>query len=273
MKAECLHCGAATQSVYLCNQHAAHLARTLARLGGLADELRTSAHKLDHMGAQVGPSAKVKEAPLPMNEAASKVASKLQHTLLVWTHRVAKLYGRKDLASFKAGDMARYLATHLDEYRAHQPVGALNTEILAIVKTAMRVIDAPPDTTGMVYAGPCGAAEELADGTLGEECQTMLWGVRGQAWIVCPRCGAQWNIKERRRAALAAAENLVETADTISRALSAHDVEVTPGNIYTWKQRGKLAPAGWSHGDHGAPLYRVGDVLDLALKSSITKSG
>lgn len=254
MKTECLVCEAPTNNVWLCNPHRQQLRDMLQRLPLLARELETTRAKQDHMAKTVGGAAKSGAAPAIVNFDAAEVLAELRRLLLYWTHEVYRMYGMQ-LESFVIFHMAHYIEAHLNQMVSVQPVGAMYTEVADMTRRIIRCIDLPPTTEGLKYAGVCGMVFD--NGT----CPHQLWARPGETLITCQRCGTDWDLDDRRAGALAAARNMVATADTISRALTAQDIHVTPHMIHVWKNRGRLTPTGTNPGNQW--LYRVGDVMQL----------
>ncbi|WP_269939031.1 hypothetical protein [Arthrobacter sp. HY1533] len=255
MKTECLVCAAQLKDVWLCGRHLAQLRDTLRRLPALARDLEDTIAKQDRMNKSVGSSGKGGTKPLILNVDASEVMRTLRSTLLVWTHVTYRTIGSAP-ASFQIHDMAYHLDRVLDKLVAHQPIGALYAEVMHAARMVTQAVDLPPSTAGLQYAGPCGAVFPN-DVT----CTHQLWARPREDNITCPRCGTEWNVPDRRDNALDAAEDILATADTISRALTAQGVDVTAQNVYDWRRRGKLTPAGTNKANQ--PVYRVGDVLDI----------
>lgn len=255
MKTECLVCAAETKDVWLCGRHLAQLRDTLHRLPALALDLETTIAKQDRMGGHVGSSGQGGAKPLVLNVDAADTMHALRATLLEWTHGWFRDTGTAP-DSFAIRDMAKLLSDTLNQRVTKQPVGALYTDIMHTARCATRAVDLPPDTTGLQYAGPCGA--QFPNNVT---CTHQLWARPREDNITCPRCGTEWNVPDRRDGALDAAEDILATADTISRALTAQGVEVTAQMIYSWKHRGKLKAAGVNKAKQ--PVYRVGDVLDI----------
>jgi hypothetical protein len=255
MKTECLVCAAETKDVWLCGRHLSELRTTLHRLPGLVHDLEITITKQDKMGGSVGSSGQGGAKPLILNVDAAEVLRSLRATLLTWTHAVYRDTGDTP-ASFAIRDMTKLLSDTLNQRVTKQPVGALYTDILHAARCATRAVDLPPTTAGLQYAGPCGAV--FPNDVV---CSHQLWARPREENIVCARCGTEWNVPDRRDGALEAAEEILATADSISRALTAQGMSVTAQMIYHWKHRGKLKAAGTNKANQ--PVYRVGDVLDI----------
>lgn len=254
MNTECLVCAGVTSGVWLCAQHHRHLAGLLDRTPGLAQDLETTTARLDRVTTIAGMHGKGGAQPAVVNFDAAEVLATLRRALLKWTHHLYRAHATVP-ASFTIPDMARHLRHHLPTMLPTQDVGFLYTELEDVTRTGLRTVDLPPDRDGWDYAGPCGAVFD--NGTCGHQ----LWAAHHQTSTTCPRCGTTWDVTVRRSGALAAAVDLHATADTISRALTAAGQTVTPGNIHTWRHRGRLTPVGTDAA--GRPTYRLGDVMRL----------
>jgi hypothetical protein len=99
--------------------------------------------------------------------------------------------------------------------------------------------------------------------TDGAECGQPLWARGGQQIITCPRCGAHYDVDERRTGLLQVAEDALMTAPEIARGLpAAYEVEVSYATLRKWIERRRVVATG--DDPQGRALYRVGDVLALA---------
>lgn len=143
----------------------------------------------------------------------------------------------------------RYLADHVD-WLAHRPE-ALDAfdELHDAVSRLRTAID---NTGDLAYSGPC------------DVCGRDMYARPGSAVVECEPCALIYDIKPRRDWLLDQAEDRLETASNIARALTAHDRPITPERVRKWGERGLItAHAKTSKGD---PLYRFGDVRRLAEK-------
>lgn len=260
---ECLVCEAVTVDVWLCAVHRHDLLVMLNRVPGLARDLETTAAKQDHIGGTVGSPGQGGPAPAIVNFDAADVLARLRYLLHIWTHRAYKLHRKHHPESFSIPHMAGFLLGQLPEMVATQPVGALFTELEAIVREAVKAVDLPQNRQGMKYAGACGATFD--NGT----CPNQLWAMTGENVITCKRCGTVWDADDRRDSALDAAENLSAPATVISRALTTQGYPVTAEMIYLWKLRGRISPTGTNKASQH--VYRVGDVMDLLMKAPNVK--
>lgn len=143
-------------------------------------------------------------------------------------------------------------------------------------------VDVDPDGPDEV-CGACGAA--VPETT----CQRALYVDPEAAFIDCPACDARWKVADRRAWLLKAAEDSLGNAATIATALTRLEQPVTADRIYKWKERGRLKVHGREapppcrehqgigrqpqaceacRAKEGAPLYRLGDVVDLLVEAA-----
>ena len=127
-------------------------------------------------------------------------------------------------------------------------------EISEAVRGAERVLDKPPERQ---VACTC-------------TCGRPVLAAPGQAIARCPGCGHEWDVEASRAALLAASDDVLETACTISRAL-----DLNARTVRSWASRGRLQVARDDEGKpqytrSGQPLYRVADVDALRHAGEIT---
>jgi hypothetical protein len=137
--------------------------------------------------------------------------------------------------------MAMELLAITGRIRQHPDASHLLDDVTMAVRTAQRAIDRPP---ARVYAGPCPV------------CGADLLGQPGRSVIYCP-CGQPSVVADRQEAMRAALEDHLGNAMYAARVCTGLGCPVNDATIRKWAERGKLTT-------HGG-LYRIGDVLDLAL--------
>ena len=108
------------------------------------------------------------------------------------------------------------------------------------------VIDRPAP---MKYAGPCNV------------CRKDLYVREGAAQVECRPCGMVYDMGQRREYLLECAEDRLERAAYIARAVTDLGSPISADRIRKWAERGRLFPHATD--PHGRPLYRVGDVTEL----------
>ena len=117
-----------------------------------------------------------------------------------------------------------------------------------------RVIDRPAP---MKYAGPCNI------------CRKDLYVREGAAMVECRPCGMTYDMDQRREYLLKCAEDRLERAAQIARAVTDLGSPISADRIRKWAERGRLLPHATD--PRGRPLYRVGDVTEL-LRSEPRKA-
>lgn len=156
---------------------------------------------------------------------------------------------------------AQFLEVHLP-WLAHRPeVGEALADVAAAARVVAGIARGPSE---MKYLGPCGAEFDIA--TLDQPdrvltCDGDVYGRAGAEKGACRTCGAEVKQAERRAWLDDVVREHVFTARDIA---DAHGLNVK--TIRTWAERGQLAEHG--HDRDGRPLYRVGEVLDLAAESA-----
>ncbi|GJF06704.1 hypothetical protein [Pseudonocardia sp. D17] len=244
----------------LCRGCTTALRDDLAEVAGLSGELDTWRAKLDRIGSRAPRGGQ--NIPLGYRPAAVEVADVLHMTLAGWARDVAEHTGDPDIPTDPhAPALASWLADRLEAARHLTFAGVLADEVGYAVRTARRAIDRPADRT---YAGPCDV--ELPDGA---RCDADLYAFPGADHVVCRACGARYLMAERRAWLLDGVREHLATAAEISAGVGElYGQPINRRTITTWHHRNRLPERGRTA--QGYPLYRIGDVLDLAA-SSITR--
>ncbi|MEE6295181.1 hypothetical protein [Georgenia wangjunii] len=233
------------------------LQRNLEDLAGLMSDLDDAVGKRLRF-SDPGDGGKSSDTPLPIDLTAADAAYASRQTLLVWVDQVASIRGHAVPSSWAA--VGRYLAGAADWLSRHPDGPQAFDEILDALSIARRTIDRPAERK---YAGACGAL--IDDEGLDAICDGELYARAGKATVECPRCGTVYDVASRREWMVERIEDALLPAADMSRALSGLGVGVTSAMVRRWRHRGLLA----THQDEGQrqPLYRVGDVMSLALGS------
>jgi len=241
---------------YVCPGCASGLHEHLVRLtgGGLADELDVALARQAKLGGGGG-GRHGDEQPLAFGYAASEAIWVLRSALVGWVRVLLEdLPGHHPPADTLPG-MADWLARRVETLR-HMPEGP---EAVDELTAAVRQAEAAVAPLGdRVYVGPC--AGEL-DG--GSPCGEGLYAAPESTLTACRACGAVYVVPQRRAWLLEAAEDVLGTATEIARAVTNLGRPVTAERIRKWAHRGCLLARG--RDARGRPVYRVGDVLDLAV--------
>jgi hypothetical protein len=241
----------------------------------LVGELTTTGARQSRMGAGGGGAATPKhERALPFVATANDLAVELHAACLDLAAAVLRTDAhdapigprRPGPASIHAADVAAWLLTRLDALAWHPGIVRTHArDLVRLVARGRTTVDRRP---GRWYAGPCATPlrDEAGDLVIvdGEQayCDGELYA-RPEAPVVrCPTCDTGHRVEFRRAELLRLAEDRLETATTLSRALTGLlDTDVRPDRIRQWKRRSRLVSRG--HDDNGDPVYRLGDVLDL----------
>lgn len=264
MTAPLCACGKPSPDARLCRACTARLSRLLATAASVAGDLGDAVARLMRRGA--GGKRTGDEQPLPLDLAASGVAHGLRNCLAGWVRVIkARVPDRSGplcpacihpscrairRASWPAGtvpSMASWLSGQLDVIRQHEAAAEVLADVGAHVAAALAVIDRAPE---LHPAGSCG------------ECGSPLRAEPGADSAWCPRGHFNEGIAAR-RAARAAAADVLGTAAEISGALERLGINVAASKIRTWAARGRIAqrPGG---------VYAMSDVLVLAdLQKSV----
>lgn len=120
-------------------------------------------------------------------------------------------------------------------------------------------MDRAPD---LLYVGPCLAEVGTVD--VPRECGADMYVEIDAPVVTCPACRLEYDVAERRDWLLLEAKDVLAHAEWIGRAVTALGVPVSPSMIRGWKARGRLIVRGVDREDR--PLYRVGDVIDVAAQ-------
>lgn len=257
----------------LCDKDTRYLRQHLQTVPTLVRELRTALSK-QAVVINNHPAPPEDETRLPYNLGASRVLDDLAGVLLSWVKLVHE--EKTTLRSEQLGNgpitywedrwpmprtespsaYAGWLIPHLDWLRRHDAAGDCRDEVAAVVFRASRVIDRDDDR---LFIGTCRGSTTDDPGFI---CPEQLYAAQTDTILQCRRCGTTHDVEARRESALTQAEDKVETAATIARALARAGMGITGERIYNWSKRDKLETVG-RHSRTGKPLYRVGDVMDL----------
>lgn len=243
-------CGRPAGPFYLCRACANDLARLLAQVPALVDELDVTLTRQDRVTVSSGGGGGRTEQPLPFNVNASDVRAALWGVLRFLT----SVYGG---TARSAPAASRFLASRVEEVRSDPEAARVLDEVRRVVEDATKAVDRHVVS---LWFGVCG---RLVEGRPGEAypCPGDLYGPVDEALVSCPRCGAYQDAQARRSAVLTAALDRDLPAADLARLSAAYGLPVTSGKVRLLASRGKLNPSGTSA--DGRPVYRVGDLLDL----------
>jgi hypothetical protein len=260
----CAVCGRpVADQAYLCDRDTRMLAVDISEVPGLEPELEVTLTRQDRVGESGGGGVtKRAEEPLPFSAVASEAGYVLTNTLTTWGRHVAEERGVPGpQGSPAATEAARWFLGHL-EWLRHRPEAAqAYDEITSAVGMVRLVIDRHGSRW---YAGPCYAP------TAAGPCEADLYGRPGATVLRCTECGTDFDAHVRQQWLLEAARDSLAHAELIGRAAPTLGVAITPAMIRGYAFRGRLTHHG--HDGAGRPLYRVGDVLDLAQQAMTARS-
>ncbi|MBB6173706.1 ribosomal protein L37E [Nocardiopsis mwathae] len=216
---------------------------------GLDTELELAAARQSRTG-ESNMGRRSAETAVAFDERASETVAVVRNTLSTWVRLVHGEVGGR-LPDDTLGDMARWLERFIGWIRRSDFGGECVDEIVAAVRLAERTVDRPEQK---VFAGECRRC--------GAPCYARPESQRAR----CGSCGAEHGVRaERERILRDAADRLVTAADA-ARALRAVGYEITDAMVRGYARRGHIRSE--ETGSAGRPLYRLGDVLDIALPDS-----
>lgn len=231
---------------YLCHPCTRTLRTTIRQAPLWADQLGYVLARLTRYTDPSGPRHAA--APLPFNPAASSPARRLDAVLRA-TSRAVGAPG--DVRAARLGVVAAWLAANVDAIRTHPDAPYYERTISRAVEEAMVVCDRPPDQW---YAGAC------------PECGVDMYPSTADAMVTC-RCGAAWSAATRRQELLDKVRDAVAPGPVIARGLSGiTDTPLTPDLLRKWRHAGKLTVRKMTTDPVPTNWYRVGDVIDLAVR-------
>jgi hypothetical protein len=149
----------------------------------------------------------------------------------------------------------------MPQVRQHEAAADILAEVTAAVRQAVRAIDRPAQRA---YAGPCPA------------CHTDLLFKPGHTRVTCTGCGTTYDIAERQEHMRTQLDDYLGTATYAAAILPGIGVHVTAAMIRGWAHRHMLevrvvVPARGPSGIE-QPLYRLGDIVTLALAREAAKA-
>lgn len=268
MSAPCGRCGATiSDGAYLCwpctwrtrdqlrdtPSLLVELARTRWRQSKVATVAGVGGGRCEHQGGEDCGCG----ITLPWSEHAAERAAYLRNAIATWTRCLLDDLGR-DPADI-TGHAALWLADHASDIRTKAWALDAHTDIDRTYRSARSAIDRPDDR---MCVGTCSA--RLASG---EPCRWTLWAIAGSATVTCQGCRTEHDVSARRETMIEASRHELYTATQCAQALTTVEIPVTPGLISKWAHRlvrgaPKLPIAGYT--TDGSPLYRLGDVRDVA---------
>lgn len=213
----------------------------------------TSCHDVwkSQQRARTEPPLAHEEPPL-INLAASEDAWIITNTATSWAGHISVQRGmpvpeRRHIA--REAIVLTFIATHID-WLAHRPEAP---DAFDELHSAINLIRHNIDTNaGLLYLGPC------------DTCHRDLYTREGTTTATCPGCATTYDVTDRRDWLLQQADDRLERAADICRALSGFGIDITRHRLKQWEYAGLLIAKGHDHLNR--PLYRVGDVVDVSRR-------
>lgn len=253
-------CDRPTHDGWLCHTCVNTLRRDLDAVPTILEDLQVTISRQDRIGDPDGRGGT--EQPLPLRLGPMEARRDLADTLRAWADHVASRRGTT-LDSHQPRHLAEWLSMHLGDVRDDPRAGDIADELGYAVIVARRAVDKP---LRHVYVGPC------------DRCGTDLYAHPKAAVVDCPNtpdCDTAYRVAERRDWLLDRVRDQLCTATDISRALPALlGLQLTSATIRGWaRHRGLVRhpPIPTSERPHD-PVYRVGDVIDMAREMAQTKA-
>lgn len=248
MNAGCA-CGRPVRDARLCGSCTRDLRRELTTAAGLAPDLDLATARQTRFARSPGAS-RSRGTALPYDTRASDAATALRDVLAGWIRAISPA-GVQDTHT---AVMALQLLRQVPAIRQRDDAARRLDDLTAAVIRCLRVIDRPPSR---IYAGPC------------PDCGTDLLGKPGHLAVTCRGCGAGHSIAERQEWLRGELDGVLGSASWCATAATALGLPVAEATIRSWVHRRKLAARHHEPRRPGGaerPLYRLADVLDLALE-------
>jgi hypothetical protein len=253
----------APQDAFICKNCLHALRRDLGDVPALIDDLNTTLTRQDVVGASSGRRAS--ETSLPWKETASEALWVLVSTVLTWVRE----FQDPDTVPFPDAPVAaaRWLLANSSYVASREQAGQVVDELASAVSKAYEVIDRPPE---LLLAGQCGH----------RGCEEYLYARPDAKTTTCRSCGAVHEVAECRAWMVAyASEMQLPSQMCLSWVRLLMGKSIPRGTWDSWLARGRENARHRANGnqhdlfrgleavsvDHmGHPLYRFGDVRDLA---------
>lgn len=246
------------------------LTQALATLADLWPQLELTITRQDAIGTTAGDN----DGRVYFNTAASEAGHALRNTITTWArvvteetgqqpppptpqtrgprhlhdcrHHSCRALGEERRLTPHEVRLLRWLTGLVPRIRNRDFAPELVDEMCYAAALLERTIDRPPS---LQFVGPC------------DVCSEDLYVKHDSAQVKCRKCELTYDVVARREWLLGKAEDHLGTATEVARAVTNLGTPVTPERVWKWASRGRLV----ARGRHGRrPLYRVGDVLNLA---------
>lgn len=235
----------APEGAFVCKICVQAVTADLASVPALIDDLHTTMTRQDRIGATGG--RRGGETALPWKETAAETLWVLINTVVTWAREI----DTEPVPDAPIG-AARWLLAHVQDIARHPSAGQVVDEVAAAVRRAYEVIDRPPD---LLLAGQCGE----------RDCNEYLYAGVSATATRCRGCGAEHSVAERRAWMMQYASEIALPAVMALawvRLLMGKSIPRGTWDSWVYKTPHRITPVAQDH--VGVPLYRFGDVRDLA---------
>lgn len=264
-------CGRPTQE-RICEHHLGELVGALRDLveqpADLLTELETTATRQDRLGSPVGVRTRGGgEKPVFFLEPASALLADVRDELAWWGRYCAERFPHFQAQERGPREAAVWLLSIPRLLAGMEGVESMHGRVTHLTRQVWRQVDARPRH---VHLGVC--STQLPDEG---ECPKHLYAPIDDrdatpAWMRCPACGADHDVRARQRTLVAQARVTGGTAAEVSRVLARVGVPVPASTVRSWAQhrvsRGTVIEPRIEAVDvdvDGHPIYRVLDVLSV----------
>lgn len=252
---ECQACGAATIDVTLCPNDRNRLRNTLTDLGEAWTESLTTLTRQD-VKAMPGKTRNSDRSPLPLNVGMMERRDEARDTIKAWTLDLC--HGHISRQHQDVPGMLQQLLGRLDAAAVHQHAGKMLDELIDCLHRLRQPTDIPQPRN---YLGFC-------------ECGSEVWAKTDQHWVKCS-CGVTIDLGHHRDTLRDQLADMIATPGEIEAMCKQLFGEyITVSMIRGYAHRGTIAARGkgLTIGGKAVPAYRVGDVMDAAVKASLSPS-
>lgn len=281
----------------MCSRCVARYARQLGDVPALLAELELSAARLGRAGSLARGSGKGSAAPLPFDPAAVDLVREITGTLIAWAEgvRLDLHVPSRGLAGRPVDLAVGFLLRERDWVSDGPGAGELVRWLDGATVAARRTILGRQRDRW--FAGVCGADVvrfESVDGVLTPfilRCESRLFASTHALEVRCPDCEASWSVESRRAQLVLYAQEFELPLKMITAALPwLAGVGVKPETWRKWtharldrRRTFVVSPAGVARrvrlrrapqlvarglDADGVELFRVGDVIDLAVEAA-----
>lgn len=231
----------------LCKTCTDSLSIHLRQVKGIMNDLDITRSKQDVISDRNARVSHSREHPLGYRPAAAEAADLMHLTLAYWARTIAHELGLTVRGGTTVG-LAMWLGRHRETIRHHAGAPDLLNQVRGAISNARDIIDRPPER---IYSGRCA-------------CGGDLYARERAHQVACQSCQNVYSVVERRAAMLAEIREHFATAAEIAAGIGElHGTQINRKTINKWSSRDRLIVRGYSI--EGYPLFRIGDVLDLAV--------